>query len=262
MSNEPRRAIIFRNFKTSFLPGLLLLCCPFIAGANQSTSNVLCRPELSVARRMELAEKLRQITGWQSLSFNGNGALQLGDEKTSGGSQTARELLKAAMTGKSIIVIEDASNRQDVVFCRVIEGKWMRDAAKRPPVFIIQIDFADFAHLTGDRVALDAFNIGWGVLHELHHIVHDSVDATRSGEAGECESFINEMRRECGLAERANYFFTLFPGTTASDFKTRLVRLAFDLARPGANKKERHWLIWDAAQVGGLDEQKALLARM
>jgi hypothetical protein len=262
VSNEPRRAITFRNFKTSFLLGLLLLCCPFISKANQSTSKVLCRPELTLARRMELAEKLRQITGWQGLSFDENGALSLGDEKASGGSQTARELLKEAMMGKNIIVIEDASNRQDVVFCRVIEGRWKTNAANRPPVFVVQVDFADFAHVTGDRVALDAFNVGWGVLHELHHVVHDSIDSAKSGETGECESFVNQMRRECGLAERADYFFTLFPGTTASDFKTRLVRLAFDLSRPGANKKERHWLIWDAALVGGLDEQKALLARM
>jgi hypothetical protein len=207
-------------------------------------------------------EKLRQITGWQALSFDENGALRLTDEKARGGSETARALLKAAMTGKNVIVLEDASNRQDVVFCRVIEGRWNTDAANRPPVFIIQIDFADFAHLMGDRVALDAFNVGWGLLHELHHVVHDSVDSVRSGEAGECEGFINQMRRECGLAERADYFFTLFPATTAGDFKTRFVRLAFDLARPGANKKERHWLIWDAAQVGGLEEQKSLLARM
>lgn len=217
---------------------------------------------MASARRIELAEKLRQITGWQSLSFDESGALHLGDEKAAGGSETARELLRAAMSGRNMIVIEEASNRQDVVFCRVIEGRWKTDAAQMPPVFIVQIDFADFSRLMGDKVALDAFNVGWGVLHEFEHVVHDSVDAEKSGEVGECESFINRMRRECGLAERADYHFTLFPGITHSDFKTEFVRLAFDLARPGANRKERHWLIWDATLVGGLEAQKSLLARM
>lgn len=262
MSNEPRRAIIFRIIKAGCLLGLLLFCCSLPARANQATSKIFCRPELASVRRVELAEKLRRITGWQGLGFDENGALHLGDEKTVGGSQTARELLKAAMIGKNVIVLEDASNRQDVVFCQVIDGRWKTEAANQPPVFIIQIDFADFSHVMGDKAALDAFNVGWGVLHEFEHVVHDSVDAGRLGEAGECESFINRMRGECGLAERAEYYFTLFPGTSDSDFKTQFVRLAFDLARPGANRKERHWLIWDARLVGGLDEQKALLARM
>lgn len=61
------------------------------------------------------------------------------------------------------------------------------------------------------------------MLHEINHVIHDSVDAERAGEAGECEDLINRMRRECGLAERAEYYFTLLPGTTDSSFKTGLV---------------------------------------
>jgi hypothetical protein len=262
VSNEPRRAIIFGSIKAICLLGLLLFCCPIPSRANQDAAKILCRPELASGRRVELAEKLRRITGWQELSFDESGALHLGDEKAVGGSPTARELLKAAMIGKNVIVLEDASNRQDIVFCRVIEGRWKTDAANKPPVFVIQIDFADFSHVMGDKAALDAFNAGWGVLHEFEHVVHDSIDSVKLGEAGECESFINRMRRECGLAERADYYFTLFPGTSDSEFKTEFVRLAFDLSHPGANKKERHWLIWDARLVGGLEEQKSLVARM
>src|SRR4051812_37337983 len=114
----------------------------------------------------------------------------------------------------------------------------------------------------GDDAALAAFNVGWGVLHEIEHVVHDSSDPTKSGEAGACEGFINLMRRECGLAERTDYYFTLLPGTNSSDFRTKFVRIAFDLLYPGKNKKERHWLIWDAKLVGGIDNQRSLIARL
>jgi hypothetical protein len=39
------------------------------------------------------------------------------------------------------------------------------------------------------------------------------------------------------------------------------VRLAFDRVEAGANKKKRYWVIWDAALVGGLDEQRQVAAR-
>jgi hypothetical protein len=148
-----------------------------------------------------------------------------------------------------------------VVFCRVVEGRWRAGAGGRPPAFVIQIDFADFSRVTGDRAALAAFNVGWGVLHEVDHVVRDSVDPDEAGVAGECEGAVNRMRRECGLAERAEYFFTYLPGTAAGDFVTRYVRLAFDRVEAGANKKKRYWVIWDAALVGGLDERKQVAAR-
>lgn len=262
MSNVPRRTIFFRSFRASCLLALLLICCPLLAKANQATAKIFIRPEMNPSHRIELRDKLRQITGWQNLDFGENGALRPGIEKAVGGSETARELLTEAASGDNLIVLEDASNRQDVVFCRVVEGRWKTDSTNKPHAFVVMIDFADFSHVMGDRIALDAFNVGWGVLHEIEHVVHDSIDPTGRGSVGECEGHINRMRRECGLAERVEYHFTLFPGTNDSDFKTIFVRLAFDLQRPGANKRERHWLIWDAKLVGGLDEQKSMLARM
>jgi hypothetical protein len=260
--NEPRRITLFRISKAGCLIGLILFCFPLFSRANQSIDKIRCRPELALSRRAELAEKLRRITGLKGLDFDESGALLLGDEKPSGGSQTARELLTEAATGKNMMVLEEASNRQDVVFCRVVEGRWTNDAAGKPPVFVVLIDFADFARVMGDKAALASFNAGWGVLHEIEHVVHDSIDPTRPGDAGECEGFINLMRRECGLAERTEYYFTLLPGTNDSAFMTRFVRIAFDLPRPGTNKKERHWLVWDAKLVGGIDEQKSLVARL
>lgn len=258
-----QRRSLFGILKAVCLYGILLLCCPRISLAAQpSSSNVFCRPELRSERRDELAARLRVITGWRDLDFDQSGALRLGASEVSGGSRTARELLAKAGSGKNVMVIEDASERQDVVFCRVVEGRWKTDAANRPPVFVVLVDFADFSHVMGDKAALAAFNVGWGLLHEIEHVVNDSVDPESPGEAGQCEAFINRMRRECGLAERAEYFFTFLPGTTDSAFMTRFVRIAFDHARPGSKKKERHWLIWDASLVGGLEQQKVLAARL
>jgi hypothetical protein len=259
---EPRPTIFDGKVRSGCLLGLLLFFCPLPSKADQPSPKILFRPELAQNRRVEVVEKLRRITGWAGLDSDGNGALQLGGKRPVGGSQTARELLAAANAGRNVIVIEDASGRQDVVFCKVVEGRWKTDAANRPPVFVVLIDFTDFSHVMGDRAALAAFNVGWGVLHEIEHVVNDSVDPESPGEAGECEAFINLMRRECGLAERAEYFFTFLPGTADSAFMTRFVRIAFDRARPGEKKRERHWLMWDASLVGGLDEQKVLAARL
>ncbi len=239
--------------------GLLSLSV-FFPLQSLASGNVLCRPELREARRNELANKLRTITGWHDLGFDENGALQPGQAAASGGSETARKLLTAAMSGEKVLVLEDASNRPDVVFCRVIEARWTKEESGKPPVFVILIDFADFSHVTGDRAARAAFNVGWGVLHEIDHVVHDSVDPAEAGETGECEEAINQMRRECGLAERTEYFFTYLPGATSSDFMTRYVRIAFEQRKPDT-KKKRYWLIWDAALVGGLDEQKQVASR-
>lgn len=238
----------------------LFLFCPSYSQANQESDRVSCRPELGQARRDELARQLRRITGWNNLAFDEAGVLRLDRSAPVAGSQTARQLLIDAVHGKNLLVLEDAGDTRDVVFCRVVQGRWKAETVNSPPVFIIQIDFADFSRVTGDGPALEAFNAGWGVLHEISHVVHDSEDAGRGGEAGECEELINVMRRESGLAERAEYYFTFLPGAEGYAGATKFVRLAFE-QRVTKDKKRRYWLIWDARLVGGLDEQSMAATR-
>ncbi len=243
------------------LVSIFLIIYPTELRANKTQSSVVCRDDLSAERRDELANKLRRITGWPDLRFDRSGTLRVGTREAVGGSKSARELVASVIDGTSFVVLEDASQRSDVVFCRVVPGRWKADATNKPPAYVVLIDFADFEHLTGDERALDAFDVGWGLLHELDHIVNDSLGAATLHETGECEEHINQMRRECNLPQRGEYFFTLFPLAADDPFITRLVRLAFEQEDAATNKKKRYWLIWDAKLVGGLDEQNIAALR-
>jgi hypothetical protein len=221
---------------------------------------VVCREQLALVKRAELASKLRAITGWPEIEFDESGTLRVGSAAAVGGSQSARGLLNKAISGSSVLILEDASDRPDVVFCRVVPGRWTNGAAKNPDAFVVLIDFADFDHLMGDAEALRSFNVGWGFLHEIDHVVNDSPDPAMPGTAGDCEDQINQMRRECNLPLRTDYFFTFFPHTEASNFRTRLVRLAFDQKDQPTTKRRRYWLIWDATLVGGVDAREQIAA--
>lgn len=234
---------------------LLFACIPATAHIDSAPSKILCRPELADTRRQELAERLREITGWRKLHFDESGVLSFGATRAAGGSPTARALLEKAAAGDNLLVIEDASDCPEVVFSRVIEGRWTSRAngeSALPPVYIAQVDFTDFSRVKGDPEALAAFNTGWALLHEISHVVNDAADTERAGETGACEELINTMRRECDLAERAEYHFHFLPGFGRSEFKTKLVRLAFEQHEPATNRKRRLWLMWDADLVGGL----------
>lgn len=262
MQYKPRRT----NFSLNSIRvgGLLVFVyfCPTVFGEELSapkklTGAVVCRTRLDHHRREALAGKLRKISGWPDLKFDGAGILRQGTKEPIGGSKGARDLLTKVLLGTNAVVLEDASRNSEVVFMRVIPGQWK--ATQGPPAFVIQIDFADFDQVIGDEPALAAFDLGWALLHELDHIANDSKDAGSLGETGECEARINEMREECSLPQRVEYFYTLSPLTLNSALSTKLVRLAFEQS-PGSLKKKRYWVVWDANLVGGLDPQKELAA--
>jgi len=256
---RPRGILFSRIHRIAWLVAILLLF-PIDLLAEQTHSNVVCREDLSQARRDELTGKLRRITGWPDLKFDRSGTLRRGTAESVGGSKSARDLVSKTIYGNNVVVLEDASKRSDVAFCRLLPGKWKNNSSNNRPAHVVQIDFADFEQVLGDQQALEAFDVGWGLLHEFDHIVNDSPDAVSLSETGECEAHINQMRRECNLPQRAGYFYTLLPLSTDTAFMTRLVRLAFDQELPTANKKKRYWLLWDANIVGGLDVQKQIAA--
>ncbi len=249
-----RGILFFRTLLAAWLAAILL-SLPADLLAETNTSNVVCRSGLAVERREELAGKLRKITGLSDLKFDRAGVLRLGTNHV-GGSKKARELVSRVVMGSTAVVLEDASKRADVAFCQVLPGKWKALVPDSRPAFVVQIDFADFENVMGDAPALRAFDAGWGLLHELDHVVNNSLDATCLGEIGECEAHINEMRRECDLPQRAEYFHTYSPLTEDSPFITRLVQLSFEQEVAEGKKKKRYLLVWDANLIGGSNGDK------
>jgi len=223
--------------------------------AADGASRVMLRQEVSRTHRDELVASLRVITGWTNLNFDTNGALRLDDGQLRGGSKDARILLSQANEGTNLIVLENASSRSDVAFCRVVRGRWTRGESSRPPVYVVLIDFTDFHRLAGDAEARAAFDVGWGLLHEIDHVVRNSEDATTSKTTGECEDHINQMRLELGLPIRVDYFFSPAYLKADGNFNSKYVRLSF------ARQTKRYWLVWDSTMVGGLlaDNQRALV---
>jgi hypothetical protein len=233
---------------------LILTAFPVVA----STSNrVVVRDSVSTAHRDELADRLRTITGWTELDFNQDGALHITNRNVSAGSKSARDLLGRAVTGDRVILFEDASSRKDVVFCRVVLGKFLNELVVDADVYVVLIDFDDFRQVIGDKQARAAFDVGWAVLHEIDHVVQDSEDPQHDTSAGDCETHINKMRRELGLPVRSSYFFSFLPVKNDANLVSRFVRLGFDQVNAASAKKKRYWLVWDAEIVGGLDSDCA-----
>lgn len=235
-----------------------LLCVLFIAVLSsyleleaKGASSVVARQGLSLENRKQLVDRLRAITGWTSLDFDSNGALLLGSTDAAGGSVTARRLVAAILQSQAAIVLEESSKRPDIAFCQVSLASWKKqENGPASTVYVVSIDFADFGHLNGHPQAVAAFDVGWVVLHEFDHILNNSSDADLLEDVGECEAHINQMRQECGLPIRAQYFFANLPLTAHGPFVTNWVRLAFEERSPNARKK-RYWLVWDAGLVGG-----------
>lgn len=258
MFSKPRRTNLSLNLACA--GGLLLtlfscstVICTELNGSKRVAGAVICRTELDRQRREELAARLRKISGWPDLTFDANGILRQGSRDFVGGSKSARELLTQVMLGTNAVVLADSSRNSDVVFMRVVPGQWKTAAG--PPAFVVQIDFVDFDQVIGDEPALEAFDTGWALLHELEHIANDSLDAKAAGEPGECEQRINQMRVECNLPQRVDYFYSVSPLTRNSTFPSRLVRIGFEETRAG-EKKRRYWIVWDADLVGGMERPK------
>jgi hypothetical protein len=234
------------------LVGCLPLCSTVKANSN-STTHIFIRENVSVARRNELLRSLRRITGWLDLNFEQGGSLQLGNREPLKGSTGAQELLTEATFGEKVIVIEDASSRSDIAFCKVVPGKWLTGASDKLPAYVVLIDFTDFEKITGDEKARAAFDVGWGFLHELDHVVNDSDDSYVFGLAGECEEHINKMRRELDLPIRTNYFFAATSFRSDPNFPSRFVSLSFEHSDRLTHKTRQYRLTWDSNLVGGFN---------
>lgn len=249
---HPRRRHQFAAKAVTVSWTLAICVCAVVTCRAQPSAKVVIRDDVPIKHRTELLVRLRAISGWSDMRFDNHGALRWTNEDFTGGSKSARELLIQAELGNDLIVLEDASSRSDVAFCRVVPGRWLAQEQPKIRAFVVLIDFDDFHQISGDQQARAAFDVGWAVLHEMHHVVKDSEDAQSIAEVGACERDINTMRFELGLPMRATYYFSPLPAKVNPEFQSRLVRLAFEKHDATANRTRRYWLVWDAMSVGGV----------
>ena len=258
---HPRRRHQFAA-KAITVSWILAICvCAVVTCRAQTSPRVVIRDDVPLKHRTELLLRLRAISGWSDLRFDNRGALRWTTEDFTGGSKSARALLTQAAGGNDLIVLEDASSRSDVAFCRVVPGRLLAQEQRSVRAFVVLIDFNDFRQISGDQQARAAFDVGWAVLHEVHHVVNDSEDAQSITEVGACERDINTMRFELGLPIRATYYFSPLPAKVNPEFQSRLVRLAFEKHDAAANRTRRYWLVWDAMSVGGLVQGQTAVLR-
>lgn len=226
-------------------------------GLRNSTS----KRQLSAKQIEKVLKSLREKTGFLEMSFGEAGFLTLGDRlKFVGGSATARELMIAVVDRAKAIDLECHDHSTEVAFARLAKPIIYLNHSNgaQVEVFPVEIDFSDFNHLRGDKVALAAFDVGFVVLHELAHAALGLRDA-QSADAGpgECEEYINRIRQELGLPERQNYIAQTHTRTILPNSKPLQHAELFFAQTPeqparssGRGKSQPLNLIWEAERVG------------
>ena len=124
-----------------------------------------------------------------------------------GGSAIARELLVKAIDSSDSFSVESADHSAQIAFAQIESTITYTDgASRRHNEWVIRIDFADFTQLKGDADALEAFNPGMNMMHELTHAILRLPDPQGPGDQlGECERYLNLMRAKLGLPLRQHY---------------------------------------------------------
>jgi hypothetical protein len=113
----------------------------------------------------------------------------------------------------------------------------------------LQLDFDDFNCLGGAREAKDSFDIGIALLHELVHGVLKLPDPQGVDQIGECDSHVNQMRRELQLPERLYYHPSI---RVVENLNGRFVFASLEFAGSNAQVAEKYRLTWRADQVSPL----------
>jgi hypothetical protein len=117
----------------------------------------------------------------------------------------------------------------------------------------IRIDFSDFGKLIGAKEVLASFDLGMTILHELVHGVrklHDSVNEWE--DVGDCERYVNTIRKELGLPERQQYVARSQTIVSPVGWMVKIAELQFARTdfRNGKLKTDEYKLTWDVQRVG------------
>jgi hypothetical protein len=215
------------------------------------------RYRLNEKQLQAVLASLREKSGFLDMDFDDMGFLTLGDRtRFAGGSAAARALLIAAVDSHKSLVLENHSRSATLAFAclgsaTVYES---RLTGARIEAYPVQIDFADFAQLRGRKEVLSAFDLGFVILHELAHGALELPDAERNSTGiGECEGYINRIRRELGLPERQHYVARvqrIIPPPGQRSFQRAELRFAHWDEERGQLKQEHLYLGWESEKVG------------
>jgi len=206
------------------------------------------------AKQLETVLKnLREKTGFLEMNFDENGFLNLGDRtKFEGGSATARSLITAAIESNRAIDLEAHNSSNKVAFARLARPVIFQNRSSGAiiDVYPLELDFNDFKKLRGDNKVLAAFDIGFVILHELGHAVLNLSDRLESvNDVGECEEYINRIRRELNLPQRLNYIAqTIRSPLTMTRASADMAELIF--SHSDDKKVQKLYLRWEAYTVG------------
>jgi hypothetical protein len=213
--------------------------------------------KLNVKQLEIVLKSLREKTGFLQMSFDENGFLNIGDRtKFDGGSETARSLISSATECGRAIDLEVHNSSTNVAFARLARPVVFQNRSSGAviDVYPMELDFNDFKKLRGDNKVLAAFDIGFVIMHELGHAVlnlTDSLDSVK--DVGECEKYINRIRRELNIPQRLNYIAQTIKSplsmTRASGEMAELIFSHSDETRANL-KEQRLYLRWEAHTVG------------
>jgi len=200
-----------------------------------------------------LLNGLRFCTGFMELHFDESGQLQLGDRtRVSRGSNTARQLLVAAVESRDSFILEASKHSPVIAFAEIEATDIYIDAMNaKHNVWRVRLDFSDFAHLRGPDKAVTSFGPALALLHELGHGVLKKDDLlTQADQLGECERHMNLIRRELGLPERESYqprgWKGVSPGSSAESLQAEF---RFSMIDEHSNKKKTFYLAFDVDRV-------------
>lgn len=180
---------------------------------------------LAPAQQEMLQNRLRRITGWEQLGFAENGRLEIRDfTAVQGGAVKARQVLLQAMQSGKQFIIENHSSSTALHFGQLDEGTKYADTRNglELEIYRVRLDFADFEKMEALPAVRESFDEGFTFFHELLHGL-GLKDTKIPNEIGECETVVNQMRKEIGLPLRDQYLADLLPITSAF----RIIRLRF-----------------------------------
>jgi hypothetical protein len=209
-----------------------------------------------------LLNGLRFCTGFMELRFQENGQLHLGDRThLDGGSNTARELLVAAVDSRDSFIVESRKHSPTIGFAEIEPTEIYIDAVnERHEIWRVRLDFGDFTSLRGPEKAVASFGPALVLLHELGHGVLKKRDLlTKTDQLGECERHMNLIRRELGLPERESYqsrgFMGVSPGSSAESLQAEFI---FSISDEQGRKRKTFYVVFDVDRVCDVDRIRAL----